>query len=136
MMKNTLIWVLTIFCHSQIFGEGQLDGNINLNEKNILFTNEYLVVFIFCISLLFICFLIVKFFGWAKSITAHDNSGTPNAILGYNIAFDFLAWMITGLIIILSFVLLVLNINKDLIILILGISIGSVLTRTPSFKEK
>lgn len=135
-MKNTLFWFLTIFFNCQIFGEGKIDGNTSLIEKHDFFTSKYLVLFIFCISLLFIGFLIIKFFGWAKSITAHDNSGTPNAILGYNIAFDFLAWMVTGLIIILSFVLLVLNINKDLIILILGISIGSVLTRTPSFKEK
>lgn len=81
-------------------------------------------------------YLILRFFKLAKSLIEIDKDGIPNGILGYNIAFDFMAWFITGIIIVISFILLVFDINKDLIILILGISIGSVLTRTPSFKEK
>jgi len=60
----------------------------------------------------------------------------PNSVLGYNLAFDFMAWIATIIIIIISFRLYLYGENNDLITLILGISIGSVLTRTPSFKEK
>ena len=77
------------------------------------------------------------FFDWAAKITAINNKeGAPNSILGYNIAFDFLAWAVTALIITISFVIYLTTESKELAVLIMGISIGSVLTRTPSFKEK
>jgi len=91
----------------------------------------YIVLLIVFIGLVFI---VLKFFTWAKEITAIKN-GKPNSVLGYNIAFDFMAWGITGIIIVISFMLYFLEKN-ELAVLIMGITIGSVLTRTPSFKEK
>lgn len=104
----------------------------NTNDLNRLFTLTFLATIVIIASV----FLLFRFFKWSRSLIETDKDGIPNGILGYNIVFDFMAWAITGIIIIISFLLLMLNINKDLIILILGISIGSVLTRTPSFKEK
>ena len=75
------------------------------------------------------------FFNWTAKITALKEK-EPNSVLGYNIAFDFMAWMVTALIIIISFIIYLTTESKELAVLIMGISIGSVLTRTPSFKEK
>ena len=78
---------------------------------------------------------IYLFFNWtAKTTALRENE--PNSVLGYNIAFDFMAWMVTALIILISFIIYLTTESKELAILIMGISIGSVLTRTPSFKEK
>ena len=74
------------------------------------------------------------FFNWTAKITAVE-ADKPNSILGYNIAFDFLAWSTTSLIIIGAFIMYFFK-DNELAVLIMGISIGSVLTRTPSFKEK
>ena len=78
---------------------------------------------------------IYLYFQWTKENILLEK-GKPNSILGYNLAFDFMAWIVTTIIIIISFNLYLYGENRDLITLILGISIGSVLTRTPSFKEK
>jgi len=75
------------------------------------------------------------FFNWTAKITAIKEN-EPNSVLGYNIAFDFMAWAVTALIIAISFVIYLTTQSKELAVLIMGISIGSVLTRTPSFKEK
>ncbi len=75
------------------------------------------------------------FFNWTAKITAVKEN-EPNSILGYNIAFDFMAWTVTALIIVISFIVYLITESKELAVLIMGISIGSVLTRTPSFKEK
>lgn len=97
---------------------------------------KHIVIYVFSfLSLLVIGYLILKFFEWAQKITCMKD-GEQNTVLGYNIAFDFLAISLTGVIIVFSFILFLTGVSKEISALILGISIGSVLTRTPSFKEK
>jgi len=100
---------------------------------------EHYIIFLIAGVLVMIGFLIFAYwyFDWSKNITAADNNKTPNAVLGYNIAFDFLALSITGLIIVLAIILYILSDSyRDVAALIMGTSIGSILTRTPSFKDK
>jgi hypothetical protein len=95
-------------------------------------------ILIITLSIIFsivITILNILFFKWSDKITCMKD-GEHNTVLGYNIAFDYLALTITGLVIIISFILFITEINKDITSLILGISIGSLITRTPSFKEK
>ena len=80
-------------------------------------------------------YIIIKFFKWTEILT-REKSGEQNTVLGYNIAFDFLAWSVTFLIIIISFIIYLTGYNKELATIILGTAIGSAITRTPSFKEK
>jgi len=100
-------------------------------EIYLIQTYGILILFALAIGLLWT----YLFFNWVAKITAMKEN-EPNSVLGYNIAFDFMAWMVTALIIVISFTIYLTTESKELAVLIMGISIGSVLTRTPSFKEK
>jgi len=99
----------------------------------------YLLLMIFGLILgVFLIIITNKYFNWTEKITS-IRENRPNSVLGYFIAFDSLVLILTFFIIIIAIILYTADSMKDkkeLIVLILGLSIGSIITRTPSFKEK
>ncbi|MFA5792830.1 MAG: hypothetical protein WC897_03075 [Candidatus Gracilibacteria bacterium] len=59
--------------------------------------------------------------------------GEPNSLLAYHFFFDLFAFGLTALVIILAFSEI--GLEDDISTFVLGAAIGSLLTRTPSFKE-
>ena len=111
------------------------------SKENVLVNSnwtltETIILYVFLLLILAgIIWVIFRFFKWAERITSMEG-GAPNSVLGYNIAFDFMAWAVTGIVIILAFISYFVFDKSELTVLIMGITIGSILTRTPSFKEK